>query len=90
MFRQGKGSSLFPYRCHLEHMYGSDMCAFHIELFKMWPEILFIEKRNIKNLRLHSYSGNKEKLHLYRLYFCFCLFLDEVLRIFYWWHSFDD
>lgn len=59
VFHQGKDSSLFPYRCHLEHMYGSDMCAFHIELFKMWPEILYIEKRITKNLRLHSHSGNK-------------------------------
>lgn len=51
VFHEGKGSSLFPYRHHLEHTYGSDMCAFHIEVFKMWPEILLIEKRNIKNLR---------------------------------------
>lgn len=34
MFNQGKGLSLFPYRYHLEHMHGSDMWAFHIELFK--------------------------------------------------------
>lgn len=45
MTNRGKGLSLFPYRCQIEHTYGNDMCALYIELFIMWPEILFIEKR---------------------------------------------
>lgn len=45
MFNHGKSLSLFPYRRHLEQMYGSYMGALHIEPFKMCPEILFIEKK---------------------------------------------
>lgn len=68
MFHQGKGSSLFPYRRHLGHMYGSDMCAFHIELFKMWPEILFIEKRNIKSLRHCTVIVGTSRSYFYVVY----------------------
>lgn len=68
MFHQGKDSSLFPYRHHLEHMYGSDMCAFHIELFKMWPEILFIENRYINNLRHCTVIVGTSRSYIYVVY----------------------
>lgn len=68
MFHQGKHSSLFPYRHHLEPMYGSDMCSFHIELFKMWPEILVIEKRNIKNLSHCSVIVGTSRSYIYVVY----------------------
>lgn len=68
MFHQGKGSSLFPHTCHLEHMYGSDICAFHVELFKMWPEILFIEKRNIKILRHCTVTVGTSRSYIYVVY----------------------
>lgn len=68
MFHQGKDSSLFPCRRRLEHMYGSDTCAFHIELSKMWPEILFIEKRNIKNLRHCTVIVGTSRSYIYDVY----------------------
>lgn len=50
MLNEERDLSLFPYGYHLEHTYGSDMCALNIELIKMRPEILLIEKRDIEML----------------------------------------
>lgn len=33
-------------------MYGSGMYGLHIELFKMWPEILFIEKKKYDDFKM--------------------------------------
>lgn len=83
MFHQGKGSSLFPYTRHLEHMYGSDMCAFHIELFKMWPKILFIETRNIKILRHCTVTVGTSRNYIYVVYVsAFAFFLKRSSEFF--------